>query len=559
MSKTYPNRARFALALLLAATLIAYLPVLGNGFVWDDRQYIVDNPRVTGGLTVENFRWSLTAFRGGNWHPLTWVSHMLDASLFGPGPLGPHLVNVLLHLANTALLFNLVFRLTGTAWRSLFIAALFALHPLHVESVAWAAERKDVLSTLFGLLAADWYVRYVRAPSRTRYLALAILFALSLAAKPMLVTLPFVLLLLDFWPLGRLRLAAWRGPAFEKLPLLGLSIAASVLAGLAQASSGAIGGDPLPVRISNAAVAYLVYIGKMIAPTNLAVFYPQPRLGWPPWQVAAAMAALGVMTVFALNLWYRRPWLGVGWLWYAGTLVPVIGLVQVGKQAMADRYTYVPAIGIFIILAWGFSELAARRPGWRPALTVAAVAAPLILAGLTARQVFFWRGPESLFTHAAAATQGNWLAHYNLGVHYQELGRTEEAIRNYRLSLEARDDNDRTLVNLGILLANRGESKEAVALFAAAIQVNPGAMAAYINLGKEYMRLGKDREAESLFRQAARLHQGAFEPRFALGTLMLRQQRWAEAATHFGEAVRLNPGSSAARDGLRNALARQRG
>lgn len=552
-----PRRLIALLAVLLAVTLAAYLPALDNGFVWDDEQYIVDNPHVAGGLSRESARWALTAFAAGNWHPLTWMSHMLDVELFGLAPRGHHLVNILFHLANVALVFTLFYRLTGAHGRSLAVAALFALHPLRVESVAWAAERKDVLSTLLGLLAIQVHVGRARRPRLHRNLALTLLFALGLAAKPMLVTLPFALLLLDFWPLGRLRAGTLRPLVIEKLPLFALSAASSIVTWSAQQGFGAVAIYGWEERVSNAAVSYVRYLAMTIAPFDLAAIYPLPLQAWPLWQTTGALLTLASLSALALARSRRWPWLPVGWFWYVGTLVPVIGIVHVGQQAVADRYTYVPAVGLFVILAWGCGEFAARRPAASPYLVVLAGVALCALPVLTARQVGVWKDPVALFEHAARVVPGNRVAHYNLGVHLQKLGRDDEAIGHYREVLRSVPGHAKALTNLGVLLSAKGLSNDAELSFLAALRSAPDHKEALNNLGREYMSQGRHPEAEAAFLKALRLAREDLEPRVNLGMLKLKTRQWREAETAFAEAARVHRASVEARNGLGVALARQ--
>ncbi|HKI05311.1 MAG TPA: glycosyltransferase family 39 protein [Thermoanaerobaculia bacterium] len=370
------------------------------------------------GITPESLAWVRTANVANNWHPLTMLSHMLDYEIFGMSPAGHHFTSLLLHAANVLLLFEVLRRMTGAAGRSAVAAGLFAVHPLHVESVAWVAERKDVLSALFWILAMGAYHCYAARPSPGRYLLVALAMALGLMAKPMVVTLPLALLLLDVWPLGRLTFeSGWEHRlsrlAAEKLPLLGLSAAASLVT-LHYQTTSLVTLEALPwrLRLANAAVSYAAYLGKTLLPRNLAVFYPIP-LDIPLWK--AAGAALLIASLTALAAWKARkaPWLLVGWLWFLGTLVPVIGLVQVGRQAMADRYTYLPSIGLFLALCWGLPALSAGRR-WRSALAAAAVLALLALAAATRAQVRHWSDSVTLYRHALAATRGNYVAHVGL-------------------------------------------------------------------------------------------------------------------------------------------------
>jgi protein O-mannosyl-transferase len=399
-----------ALALL---TLAAWLPALGNGFVnLDDPYYVTAQPHVLPGITRAGLAWAATAKVASNWHPLTMLSHMLDCQLFGLDPAGHHATSLLLHLANVLLLFEVLRRMTGAAGRSAAVAALFAVHPTHVESVAWVAERKDVLSALFWILAMGAWARYARRPSSGRYLLVALLMILGLMAKPMVVTLPFALLLLDVWPLGRLHLG-WKRLAIEKLPLLALSAASSLITlRYQQTSLAPLDVVPWSLRAANALVSYVAYLGKLFLPRDLAVFYPIP-LAIPGWRAAGAALLLVALTALAVWRARREPWLLTGWLWFLGTLVPVIGLVQVGRQAMADRYTYIPSIGLFLAVVWSVAELARAR---RAVLATAAVVVILALAAITRVQVGYWSDSATLFRHALAATgDGNYLAHIGLG------------------------------------------------------------------------------------------------------------------------------------------------
>lgn len=410
-------------ALLAAAlsllTLAAFWPSLGNGFVnLDDPLYVTGNRMVRKGITPEGLAWVRTANVANNWHPLTMLSHMLDCQLFGMSPAAHHSTSLFLHLANVLLLFAVLRRMTGAAGRSAAVAGLFAVHPLHVESVAWVAERKDVLSALFWLLAMAAYHRYALRPSIGRYLLVAPATALGLMAKPMVVTLPLVLLLLDVWPLGRLTFEpGWERRlarlAAEKLPLLALSAAASLVT-LHYQTTSLVSLETLPwrVRLANAAVSYAAYLGKSFSPRNLAVFYPLPG-EIPAWKALGAAGLIAGLTALAVWKARKAPWLLVGWLWFLGTLVPVIGLVQVGRQAMADRYTYLPSIGLFLMICWGLPALSASRR-WRAALAVASILALLTLAAATRVQVRHWSSSFTLYRHALAVTRGNYFAHLGL-------------------------------------------------------------------------------------------------------------------------------------------------
>jgi hypothetical protein len=433
------DRRAVVLALLLAAATAALLwPAGGFAFLnYDDNQYLTLNPRVTPGLTLDGAAWAFTSVGYAfNWHPLTWLSHMADVSLFGLDPRGHHLVNVLLHAANAALLFALLRALTGALWAPALVAALFAAHPLHVESVAWVSERKDLLSTLLGLATLAAYLRHLRRPGRWSLLPALAAFVLGLLAKPMLVGLPLLMLVLDFWPLGRLR-----GPRarrlLEKLPFLALAAAAAGVTYVAQLRGGALKGLQevgLPVRAANALVAYVWYAAKALWPAGLTIFYPYPDPAgegfW--WRALAAALGLGLVTAAALRLARRAPYVLAGWLWYVATLLPVVGLVQAGLQAVADRYTYLPLAGLFLAAAWGGAAAAPRR---RRAAALAPVACALALAafaGAARAQLGVWRDSVALFEHALAVTQDNFVAELNLSAALREQGRVAEADRHFQ-------------------------------------------------------------------------------------------------------------------------------
>jgi protein O-mannosyl-transferase len=436
---------------LIAATFVAYEPVRHNGFVkLDDDKYVTENPNVNGGITRDSVIWAFTKSHTANWHPLTWVSHMLDCEIYGLNPLGHHITNLLIHIANSLLLFYVLRRMTGAVWRSAFVAAAFALHPIHVESVAWVAERKDVLSGLFWMLTILAYVRYAERPNIGRYLLVSAAFVMGLMSKPMVVTLPFVLLLLDWWPLDRL---ARRGNGIttatieeqttqlgcpkttflhlviEKVPLIVLSAISSVITFTTQKNAMANPQVwPLSARIMSAGGCYLNYIIKMAYPKNLAVLYPPSGL---PTIDAAALAVMGAAVLLVLCSQGRR-WLVVGLLWYLGTFVPAIGIVQVGSQIMADRYTYLPSIGVFIIVAWGATEIFAKLPRPKPALAAAGVAAVVAMAVATRIQAGYWQNSATLFGRTIAVTKNNFLIHNNYGTYLGEQGRYDEAIEHFK-------------------------------------------------------------------------------------------------------------------------------
>jgi len=543
-----------AIVLLLFIVLAVYWQAGGNAFLgYDDDDYVTVNPSVLRGLTRESVSWAFTTFHVANWHPLTWLSHMADVELFGLDAGWHHRVNVLIHLVNTVLLFLVLWRMTGGLWQSAFVAALFGVHPLHVESVAWVAERKDLLSTLFWFLTMGAYTRYARSPGIGRYVPVALFLALGLMCKPMLVTLPFVLLLLDFWPLqrygeGPFSMRAVSPLLLEKIPLLVLSAASCVLTYLAQSRGFTVislGSVPVGARISNAIVSYVAYLGKTVWPGSLAVYYPHPAFvhaGIPTWQVAGSVLLLGAATLLALRQRKCHPYLLVGWLWYLGTLVPVIGLVQVGTQALADRYTYVPLIGVFMIVAWGVPE--ALR-GWRFRRQVlGAIGGAVILAlGITAWiQARHWRDGVSLFRHALNVTENNWVIWYNLGVTYQGLGQPGEALACFRKSVRIVPEFAGGWVRVGSTYDDLGQYQEAIASYREAIRVSPNYFKAWDNLGVVYDNLGRHLEAIACYRESIRIKPDNAMAWYNLGVAYSRLRQPQEAVKYYEEASRINPG-----------------
>ncbi len=573
----------FSLALVLVV-FIAYWPAVGNDFVnYDDDQYVTQNRHVRGGLTWAGIGWTVTSVGyAGNWHPLTWLSHLLDVSLFGLNPRGHHVVNIGLHAGNAVLLFLGLRAMTGALWRSALVAALFAVHPLHVESVAWVAERKDVLSTFFWLLATAAYVWYVRRRSLGRYLAVVGAFALGLLAKPMLVTLPFVFLVLDYWPLGRMRplprvpqpatgglrpgypMGAppqqsgggdWVSLVRKKLPLFALSAVSAAMTWVAQARFGAVQyALPFRYRLTNAIVAYVGYLWKTIWPVNLAVFYPHPGDSLPVWRVLAA--SLFLATVTAVVFWHRRrrPYLVAGWLWYLGTLVPLIGLVQVGVQAMADRYTYIPLIGIFILAAWGLPESVLTGPQQRKAAVGAGAVLLAVLMTLTWIQTTYWRDGQALFEHALGATGGNWVVHNSLGVAYAKLGMADEAIGHLKEALRLQPDFPQTNHNMGHMMAMNSKLDEAGEYFRKAIRLKPDYTEAHNGLGAVLFEQGKLGEALEHFQEALRRDPDYAAAHFNIGVVLERMGRVEEAVLEYRTTLRLSPDHQRAQTALQEAL-----
>ena len=493
--------------LLGAVTFVVYLPVCNHEFVrYDDDLYVTENPHVTSGLSWLNVKWAFTTGYASNWHPLTWLSLMLDCTVFGvkSGPL--HLVNLAFHITNTLLLLMLLNRLTKRLWPSLWIAALFALHPLHVESVAWVAERKDVLSTLFWLLTMMAYTRYAKHPSLGRYSLTFILFILGLLSKPMLVTLPFVLLLLDYWPLNRIQpskasQSGIQNLILEKLPFLILAVISCLITYSVQQKGGAMAVIPFPERIANAVVSYLAYIGKMFVPVRLAVLYPYPLGSLPI--VKVVVSAMILILVTMIIVYYGRcyKYLIFGWLWYLGTLVPVIGIVQVGVQAMADRYTYIPLIGLFIILAFAVVDLLDSVPFKRPIVCTFAALCLLACALITTKQLTFWNNNTSLFEHTLAVTENNVPILNNYANILNKLGRHAEAAKYFLESLRLRPHSIEIRNNFGNTLKSMGKLNEAVEQYQIVLKDKPDYAITHYNLGIALDMEGKYDEAIEQFRR----------------------------------------------------------
>ena len=507
VKKTLVLSIYFALAF---STLLVFWQVRNFDFVsYDDDAYVTENQHVISGLTFDNIIWAFTADVSNHWHPLTWLSLMLDCQLFGPSPGGMHLVNLLLHIVNTLLLFAVLKKMTGTLWPSAFVAALFALHPMHVESVAWIAERKDVLSTLFWLLAMLAYAQYVKKPDAARYLLVLLIFALGLMAKPMLVTLPFVLLLLDYWPLERIkhfdpqdtlrrRQVIYR-LVLEKVPFFAISIISSVITFLVMRSGGGVAIVSLNKRIANVFLSYARYIGEMLWPSNLVVLYPFDVGSISFWQVAMCVLLLLVISIFVIRFGRNQKYLPMGWFWFVGTLVPVIGIVRVGLQGYADRYTYIPYIGLFLMLAWGLPQLLSKwisaSPQRKIILGISMVIVLTTLGICAHRQTIYWKNSITLFSHAIEVTQNNYLAYNNLGVAYDALGRGTEAIDAYRQAIRLKPNYIRACNNLGVAYGNLDRSVEAIEAFKQAIEFKPDLAEAHYNLGVAYLAIGDKNSA----------------------------------------------------------------
>jgi tetratricopeptide (TPR) repeat protein len=529
---------------LILITFAVFYQVRSFEFVnSDDPVYVYQNPNVWAGITLEAIKWAFTTGYGGNWHPLTWLSHMLDWQLFGSNPAGHHLVNLIFHIANTLLLFVVLRQMTGAIWPSAFVAALFALHPLHVESVAWVSERKDVLSTFFWMLTMWAYVRFVHRPKIASYLPVVVFLALGLMAKPMLVTLPFVLLLLDYWPLGRL---GKKGSLFhlfiEKIPLFAMSLASCIVTFIVQEKGGTMhAGEKYSflIRLANASISYLQYINKMIWPVRLAYFYPHPGQNVSILYAVISAIFLLAVTIFILRLAKDHRYLFTGWFWYLGTLVPVIGLVQVGDQALADRYSYVTLTGLFIIIAWGLPDLIARWRYKKNALILPALVIISAMSICTYFQLRHWRDSLSLFQHALDVTENNYVAHFciagpllvqkradeavyhcseavrirpgylkaqiGLANALFEAGRLDDAVAEYRKFLQIKPDDPNVLYALGIVLSQQGKTDEAIKYFAEAIRIKPDFAAAHDNIGRAMALQGRIDEAIAHFEWALKI------------------------------------------------------
>ena len=532
------------------------------GFVdYDDDQYFYSNPHVKAGLTWSGLTWSFQTGYANNWHPLTWLSLMLDAQLFGTGAAGPHLTNVILHAANAVLLFLLLKRLTGASWLSAFVAAVFAIHPLRVESVAWVSERKDVLSGLFFMLTLLMYVRYVeRIPTpkaRVSYSLALLFFALGLMSKPMLVTLPFVLLLVDWWPLKRFEFSTISRLVMEKLPFFLLSVASSVVTVFEQRETiRSIVSFPLVDRLGNALVVYVTYLVQMFWPENLAAFYPY-HLNLPIWQIAGAGLLLFSITLLIFLTARKFPCFLVGWFWYLGMLVPVIGLVQAGDQSHADRYTYLPQIGLYLIAAWAARDLTVS---WRHRRQVLGVAAAGIVGALTVcawKQTSYWRNGESLWKHALACTSGNYPAQNNLGYVLAAQGQTAAAVEHYRKSLEIYPYYPQANNNLGVVLLDEGRLDEAFKYLHRAIESQPDFADAYNNLGNLFAAQGKNSKAIEYYQKAIEINPDFAKAYNNLAIQFATQGRFAKATKYYQKTLELDPNYADAHNNFGILLARQ--
>jgi len=563
--------------LLILSIIIAYGEIANFDFVgYDDQDYVTENRQVQEGITVDGFIWAFTTFHAANWHPLTWLSHMLDCELYGLNPMGHHWVNLIFHMVNTILLFLLLNLMTGTIWRSALVAALFALHPLHVESVAWISERKDVLSTFFGLLAIAAYSRYVKNLSAKYYILVIVFLSLGLMAKPMLVTFPFVLLLLDVWPLKRFQLENHRlsqsdGKIFsyfkgssqlilEKIPLLIPVVISCLFTFFAQKSEGAVqalGSLSLKSRIANALVSYINYVLKAIWPSKLSVFYPHPGGDTlPAWQIFGAALLIACACFFAMKTVKNYPYIFIGLFWYLGTLVPVIGLVQVGEQAMADRYTYIPLIGIFIAVVWGVLDLFRK---WHYRKTYISVFAIIILSALTARtffQVRHWKNGVTLFEHAIKVTENNYIAHNNLATALGSID-IERAIFHYKEAVRIHPNYVTALCNLGLTLYHKGDYEEAVSYFTKALNINPQKTDIRMDLANIFFLQAKPEKAISQYREILKTDYENANAHYNLACMLYAQKKINQAEHHYMETLRINPNHEKAHYDLGSIMLKQ--
>jgi Tfp pilus assembly protein PilF len=537
-----PERRNLVLGLLLViATLAPYNPVTHHPFVnFDDDRYVTDNTHVRSGLHWETVKWAFTSFDEANWHPLTWLSHALDWQLFGQNPAGHHYINVLLHALNAVLLFWVLWRATGSTGRSWVVAALFALHPINVESVAWVAERKTILSMLFLLLALGAYGWYVRRPSIGRYMAVAALFACGLMAKPMVITLPFLLLLWDYWPLQRAQ--SFARLALEKIPLLALSAASAVVTVRAQRAGNAVGSMveyPLSMRMENAAISYVRYLGKALWPSGLSPQYPYPE-GVLKWEAIGASVVLLAITILVCTAGKRRRYLAVGWFWFLGTMVPMIGLVQVGSQAMADRYAYLPFVGLFILICWGLADWAGEKAAAKIALAVAGCIVLLALSAVTLRQIAYWSDNVTLWAHAVAVTPGSFIAEDNLGGALLTEGREEEAMPHFRAAAALDPIDPMSGLNLAAYAQRLGHAQEAVDQYAKVLTMtrDPRLRAtALSDMGYALRDLGDSVHAEASFRAAVNLRPRMLRAWLGLGLTEQKSGNYAEAIKDYAQVL----------------------
>lgn len=557
------NRSFLICLGLTAITLLVFLQVYGFDFVnYDDDIYIYKNPHIQNGLTPESIKWAFTTGYANFWHPLTWLSLMLDWQLFGDNPAGYHLTALFFHIANTLLLFIVLNQMTQAPWRSAFVAALFALHPLHVESVAWVTERKDVLSIFFWLLTTWAYVRYVKKPKAVNYLFILLFFTLGMMAKPMLVTLPFVLILLDYWPLDRFLNSKFTilNSIIEKVPLFVITAVSSVIAFIAQRAGGSVMSTavlPMKFRIINAVITYVTYIKKMFWPSRLAIFYPYPLSKLTIWSAAIPLLLLLTISVIVLLLAKRHRYLVTGWLWYLGTLVPVIGLVQVGDFARADRFTYITLTGLFIIIAWGVPDLLAKFRYKQILLTVSGLLVISALSVCTWFQLRHWQNNETLFKHALKVTENNYVAHLNLAEFLFGQSRFDEAEQHYKKYASIVPDDHKVINTIAATLVWQGRPDEAIRYFDKALRINPDDIRIRSNLGLTLTNSGRFQDAIKEYKKILLLDPNNADAHNGIGVALLGQGRVDEAIEYFNEALSVQPNFAGAQNNLGCALALQ--
>ena len=560
------NALPIVICLLLAVVImVIYAQTATHGYVaYDDDQYVYDNPWVKNGITASNIAWAFTTFFYANWHPLTWISYMLDFTLFGSNPGAQHIVNAAFHLGSALLLYLALYRMTRRPWRCALVAAIFAVHPLRVESVAWISERKDVLSTFFEMVTLLLYIRYTAKPRGRSYFAMAGVYALALLAKPMAVTLPVLLLLLDLWPLGRLDWpldrAALARRSLEKAPLAAMAAIAALLTFLAQRGYGAVATltrFPIAARLANAAITYVAYIGEMFWPADLAVLYPSHPPG-----AGATLLAVVILAAITAAAWHwikERPYIAVGWLWYVVTLVPVIGLVQVGIQAMADRYTYLPSVGLSIALVWIVADLVERRHAWRTAFAAVAIVALVALTAAAYRQTAYWKSSRTLFEHTLAVTENNYVIQNNLGLVTARDGDSAGAIALYRAALAIAPDYAEAHANLGHELLKAGQLDQAWSSVSKALEANPNLAVPQGDLGVLLAARGQYEEARRHLERALSLSPSDAENESNLCFVLTHLGHPEEAIAHCRAALRLSPNLANAKFNLDNALAAKEG
>jgi len=550
-----------ALTTLIAGTLLLYEPVIHHGFInYDDGVYVSGNPRVLAGLSWKNVMWAFTTTYFSNWHPLTWLSYMLIGQFSKADPAGYHIANLLLHAVNAALLFLLLYRGTGSLWRSFIVAAMFAVHPLNVESVAWISEQKNLLSTMFWLLSTLAYGWYVLNPNWKRYLTVAGLFVLGLMAKPIVVTLPFVFLLLDYWPLQRMRFGQSRDPnlqskdffalVLEKVPLMMLSVASAVITVIAQKSGGAVksaNAYPFTVRLENALLAYAGYIYKTFWPSKLAIFYPHPGSSSAAWKIALAAALLMLITWVVLRFKQQR-YLRVGWFFYLGTLVPVIGLIQIGNQAMADRYAYIPLIGLFLMIVWSISEWVPATQVSKYLLRGACFGVLLALSWSTRIQLGYWQDNIALFSHALEVTSNNATAHVGLGSALAQTGRLDEAARHFYSALMIKPNDEMAHFNLAAYRLYQGDREGALQEFQVVLHYtnsNIVAANAHMQMAAIYSQMGDMEESKAHYREAIQLDAMQYRAYLNLGVHLYMEGDLSGAISNLSHSLEIIPTSAA--------------